>query len=160
MGNLPQRSDAGSTPPDPMATEAGGTGNPDDAVTIIDDGGDKAQDTLPGNDDGDTSSDSGDEQKAKDYPEPQSAKGAFVNDAGIDLNEEADHGPKAQGNRYPFNQDAAANYRDEADARIRDLERQIEDAKADREKWDNIANGNEPTSPDTVDSESDTRDEA
>lgn len=75
------------------------------------------------------------DQKAKDYPEPQSAKGAFVNDAGIDLNESADHGPRAVGNRYGVSADAAKNFRDEADAEIKRLERRIEELKAERDRW-------------------------
>lgn len=71
---------------------------------------------------------------AKDYPEPQSAKGAFVNDEGVDLNTEADHTQNAQGNKYGLSKDALENYkRDaenakrEAEARIKELDAQIED---------------------------------
>lgn len=156
---------------DPMATEQGGVTDPDDSATLIDGGvqphDENAQGSTVSEEDagkgGDTPSDEAgneNDQPAKDYPEPQSAKGAFVNDAGIDLNEEADHGPKAQGNKYGsfVGQDAAAKYRDETDAQIRDLERQIETLKTQRENWDNVANGNNPdaTDPSFPDSESHT----
>lgn len=138
-----------------MATSSG-TVNPDDAVTLVDDGNDSNEnregtegstdaDSQPHDNDaqGSTVNDSQVDQRAKDYPEPQSAKGAFVNDEGIDLNEEANHGPNAQGNKYAFNKDAAANFRDEADAEIKRLERRIEELKTQREDWDKQANADD-----------------
>lgn len=80
------------------------------------------------------------EPKSKPIPVP-SAKGAFTNDAKVDLNTVADHTPSAQGNKYPFSQDAAANFRDEADARIKELEREIDILKTQRDQWDTQAKG-------------------
>lgn len=80
---------------------------------------------------------------AKPYPEPQSAEGAFVNDAGIDLNESADHTPTAQGNKYGVQKDAAENYVRDADARIRDLEKQLEEATIERDKWQEVVDNAE-----------------
>lgn len=135
-----------------------GGATPDDGQTLVEGpdhtvhGGDSgaapaSDDDGIGKDDahqGDATVDEDQSKGAVDHPGPQSAKGAFVNDEGIDLNEEADHGPTVQGNKYPFGQDAAANYRDEADARIKELEREIETLKTQRDQWDAQAKGQEP----------------
>lgn len=132
---------------DPMATEQGGDINPDDSATLID--GDvqphdeNAQGSTVSEEDagkgGDTPSDEAgneNDQPAKDYPEPQSAKGAFVNDAGIDLNEEANHGPTVQGNKYGVNGDAARGFRDAAEAEAKTLIRRLEQLKTDYDNHD------------------------
>lgn len=98
---------------------------------IVDDGIGQKDDTSQG--DQTTATDHS--ANAAPYPEPQSAVGAFVNDEGIDLNTEADHTPTAQGNKYGVQKDAAENYARDAEARIRDLEKQLVEAKADRDKW-------------------------
>lgn len=141
--------DAGSgTAPDPMATTGGG--DPKDGVTLVD------QPTAHDDDAQGTTVTPGEiDQESQPYPKPQSADGAFVNDEGIDLNAEADHGPDVQGNKYGsfVGQDAAANYRDEAEAKIQDLERQIEATIGERDRWAAIANGENPDAE--ADSESD-----